>query len=73
MNNETMEIKINEHDKKIDEHEDKINSLEKSDTKQDSKIDNLCEKIDGLIIMNNKWLYFAITSMIALLAKILFF
>lgn len=60
-------MKINEHDKKIDEHESKISCLEKFDTKQDSKIDNLCEKIDGLITMNNKWVYFAITSMIALL------
>lgn len=73
MNNETVELKIVEHDKKLDEHENKISNLEKSDAKQDSKMDNLCEKIDKLVDTNNKWFYFAVTTMSGMLAKLLFF
>jgi hypothetical protein len=73
MNNETVEIKINEHDKKLEEHEGKINSLEKCDVRHDDNINQLCEKIDNLISQNNKWLYFCITGMAGILVKLLFF
>ncbi|AGY77999.1 hemolysin XhlA family protein [Clostridium autoethanogenum] len=73
MNNETMEMKVSEHDETLKDHGNRIGILEKSDTKQESQIEMLCEKIDKLIDNNNKWLYFAITTMVALLIKILFF
>lgn len=73
MNNEVIEVKIEEHDKKLNEHESKISNLEKSDVKQDSKIDDLCDKIEKLIVQNNKWFYALVTGMAALLIKLLFF
>ncbi|AGK97618.1 hemolysin XhlA family protein [Clostridium pasteurianum] len=73
MNNEIVEIKIQEHDKKIKEHDTKINNLEKCDIKHDDNINQLCEKIDNLISQNNKWLYLCLTGMAGLLVKLLFF
>lgn len=73
MNNETMEIKINEHDNTLKDHEGRIGNLERSDVKQESKIDNLCDKLDGVINTNNKIFYALLTGMAGILVKIVFF
>lgn len=73
MNSEVVEIKIENHDETLKDHECRIGSLEKSDVKQESKIDNLCDKIDKLIAQNNKWFYAMVCGMASLLIKVLFF
>lgn len=73
MNNEIVELKINEHTEKLENHENRIGSLEKSDIKQENKIDSLCEKLDGLIASNNKIFYALLTGMAGILVKIVFF
>lgn len=73
MNNEVVELKINEHDSTLENHENRIGNLEKSDVRQESKIDNLCDKLDGLIASNNKIFYALLTGMAGILVKILFF
>lgn len=60
-------------DKTLEDHENRIGSLEKSDVKQESKIDNLCEKLDGLIASNNKIFYALLTGMAGILVKLVFF
>lgn len=73
MNNDVVEIKINEHDETIKEHENRIGTLEKSDVKHTDSIENLCEKIDNLIISQNKIFYALICGMAGILVKIVFF
>lgn len=73
MNNEVIEIKIDEHENKLSNHESRIGNLEKSDILQESKIDNLCEKLDGLIVSNNKIFYALLSGMAGILVKIVFF
>lgn len=73
MTNETVEIKINEHDKKLKEHDCQISSLEKSDIKQDGSIDLLCTKIDKLIGLNNKLFFGLMSGMAGLIVKLYFF
>lgn len=73
MNQEVVEIKINEHDEMLKDHSCRIGTLEISDTKQDSKIDNLCDCLDGLIASNNKIFYALLFGMAGILVKILFF
>lgn len=72
MNNEVIEVKINEHEEKLENHETRIGKLEKSDVLQESKIDNLCEKLDRLISSNNKIFYALLTGMASILVKMLF-
>lgn len=80
MNNEILEVKVMEHDKRLDEHdkrfnknEDKIEILEKSDVKKGSQIDNLCEKLEEVIATNNKIFYALLFGMAGILVKLLFF
>ena len=73
MNNEVIELKIKEHTEELKEHEGRINVLEKSDVKQETTIDTLCDKIDKLIIQNNKLIYTLMAGMASILIKILFF
>lgn len=73
MNNEVIEIKINDHEETLKEHEGRIGNLEKSDVKQESKLDNLCDKLDGVINTNNKIFYALLTGMTGILVKIVFF
>jgi hypothetical protein len=73
MTDEIVELKINEHTKVLEQHEGRMSVLEKSDVKQESNIENLCDKIDKLIAQNNKWFYAVICGMGGLLVKVLFF
>lgn len=68
-----METKINDHEETLKEHEGRIGNLEKSDVKQESKLDNLCDKLDGVINTNNKIFYALLTGMTGILVKIVFF
>ena len=73
MTDETIEVKIHEHDKKLEEHEGKLNCLEKSDIKQDDSLNLLCSRLDRLISLNNKLFYGLITGMAGLIIKLYFF
>lgn len=48
MNNETMEMKINEHDKKLDEHDKRIDKVEQNQSEFKVEIKNLCESLKTL-------------------------
>lgn len=48
MNNETMEIKINEHTEALKEHDKRLDKIEQSQSEFKVEIKNLCEQIKGL-------------------------
>lgn len=45
----TIDARLKNHDEILDEHGEKITKLEINDAKQDVTIDNVCQKLDGLI------------------------
>lgn len=73
MTNETVEIKIDEHDKKLDKHDAQIRRLEKSEIRQNDSINLLCKRLDKLISLNNKLFYALVTGMAGLIVKLYFF
>ena len=66
MNEETVELKINEHSETIKEHESRLGTLEKSDVRQETQIGMLCEKLDKIIESNQKWFYLAVATLIGI-------
>lgn len=64
---------VDNHELRLNEHENKINGLTTNNAQQDTKIDNLCDKIEKLIINQNKWFYAVCIGMGSILVKIVFF
>lgn len=68
-----VDEKLDTHEKRLNGHSDRLDVLEQYKSKSEEKIDNLCDRIDKLIVNNNKWFYAVITGMAGLLVKLLFF
>lgn len=48
MNDESKELMLNLHEKRINNHSERIDKLEQNDVKRDIQIENLCKSIEGL-------------------------
>ncbi|WP_278682860.1 hemolysin XhlA family protein [Paraclostridium bifermentans] len=48
MNDESKELMLNLHEKRINNHSERIDKLEQNDVKRDTQIENLCKSIEGL-------------------------
>ena len=48
MNNETIELKINEHTETLKEHDKRIDKIEQDGREFKTEIENLCENIKNL-------------------------
>lgn len=48
MNNETIELKINEHTETLKEHDERIDKIEQDGREFKTEIKNLCENIKNL-------------------------
>jgi archaellum component FlaC len=56
-----VDERLETHEKRLNNHSDELDRLSTSDTRNSTQIDNLCNKIDGLIT-TNKWFIGLIVS-----------
>lgn len=49
-----IDERLETHEKRLNSHSEELDRLSLSDTRNSTQIDNLCDKIDGLIT-TNKW------------------
>lgn len=54
MNNEVIELKINEHSKKLEEHDKRLDRVEVNQAEFKTEIKNLCDNLKSLTI-TMKW------------------
>lgn len=62
-----MQVKVTEHEHRIGNLEVDVKNIQVENSVQNTQITELVKKIDKLIDNNNKWFYFAVTTIVGLL------